>query len=461
MITTKADIFSMGAVLSHTAAWIVGGPEEQTAYFRARRAYHEENIPRFKNSGYEGCFHNSMEPLPVVEQEHRKLRERCLDDVTPKVLHWVEKYMLVQSPKERPLAKDIGEMFDQFMDSRFLATPSMQPPSGGTDLTVQTPLWSEMGSPASTLDGVSPGSPPLSDATFPGVGLGLACRPSMPGSPCPPQLPGDDPEPIARDTQNTSRDRPSPASSLQPRQADVSQRSSSSASPKIGVSRINEYKSAMRQGKAADQETTRLVDYLEHNFGGRDQFFFIDDSFTMAADKARISDGFKALACIAKKLDPNQVELAFASRPRKVFRARRIRRLHDLVTRCSYQGDGHLMEGRLGELIDNVLIPRLPYKILGVNVNPLARKKVSVYVFTDGNWGHANSADACGVERPVRRLIEELKKRKLDRTQVSLHFVRFGKEENGRHHLERLDDCGLGDGWYVLCLCPSCFSGIC
>lgn len=207
----------------------------------------------------------------------------------------------------------------------------------------------------------------------------------------------------------------------------------------------------MRQGKAADQETARLVDYLEHNVGGRDQFFFIDDSLSMAADKATISDGFKALACIAKKLDPNQVELAFASRPRKVFRARRIRRLHDLVTACRYQGDGHLMEGRLGELVDSVIIPRLPYKILGVNVNPWARKKVSVYVFTDGNWGHVNnSADACGVERPVRRLIEELKKRRLDRTQVSLHFVRFGHEENGRLHLERLDDCGLDDGWDIV-----------
>ena len=465
MITTKADIFSMGALLSHTAAWVVGGPQEQTAYFRARRAYHEENLPRFKNSGYEGCFHNSIKPLPVVEQEHRKLRDRCRvsDDITPKVLHWVEKYMLVQSPKDRSLAENIGEKFDQFMDSRSLATPSMPPPSGGTDLTVQFSLWSELGSPATTLDGVSPGSPPLSNATFPGVGLGLACGPSIPGSPSPPQLPRNDPEPIARDARYSNPDRPSPASSLQPRQAAVSQRTSSSASPKIGVSQINKYKSAMRQGKAADPETAQLVDYLEHNFAGRDQFFFIDDSFSMKDDRARISDGFKALACIAKKLDPNQVELAFASRPRKVFRARRIRRLHDLVTACSYQGDGHLMEGRLGELIDNVLIPRLPYKILGVNVNPLARKKVSVYVFTDGNWGPVDSPAACGVERPVRRLIEELKKRRLDRTQVSLHFVRFGKEDNGRRHLERLDDCGLEDDWYVFCLCPSCsfFSRIC
>jgi hypothetical protein len=479
MITTKADIFSMGAVLSHTAAWVVGGPKEQTTYFGLRRAYHEANLPRFKHSGYEGCFHNSIEPLPVVAQEHKKLREsnRPWDDITPKVLDLVAVRMLVQSPGDRLPAKDVIEIFEQFMDSRFLATPSPQPPSGATDSTMQSSLWSELGSPPSTLDGVSP----RLDATPLGVGLGLVCRPSlkvlvsphdhdktmtMPASQSPPQPPRDDPEPMTRDAQLTNPDRPSscdasslPASSSQVRQADVSQRTSSSASPsswtspnpKIGISKIHQYKSARHDGKPVDQETARLVDYLEHNLGGRDQFFFIDDSFSMAADKATVSDGFRALACIAKKLDPNRVELAFASRPRKVFRARAVSRLHDLVTACPYPGDGHLMEDRLGELIDNVLIPRLPYKVLGVNVNPWARKKVSVYVFTDGNWGNiSHSADACGVERPVRRLIEELKKRRLDRTQVSLHFVRFGNKENGKRHLQRLDDCGRADGWDIV-----------
>ncbi|KAK3290430.1 uncharacterized protein B0H64DRAFT_427698 [Chaetomium fimeti] len=478
MITTKADIFSMGAVLSHAAAWVVGGPKEQLAYFRLRSDYHATNLPRFKHSGYEGCFHNSIGPIPAVTQEHKKLREGLpsWDDVTPTVLDWVTACMLVQFPKDRLPARDIAEIFEQFMDNRFLLTPSPQPLSGGTDSTMQSSLWSELGSPTSTLDGVSPSL----NGAVPGVGLGLVCRPSLKvlvsshdhnttmatvASSSPPTPPPDDPEPTARGAPHADLDRPShdanslPSSSSQARQADVSQRASSSVSarswtppnPKIGISRIHQYRSAMHDGKPADQETAELVDYLEHNLGGRDQFFFIDDSLSMAADKATVSDGFRALACIAKRLDPNRVELAFASRPRKVFRARAVRRLHDLVTACRYRGDGHLMEDRLGELIDNVIIPRLPYKILGVNVNLWARKKVSVYVFTDGDWGDVgHSADACGVERPVRRLIEELKKRRLDRTQVSLHFVRFGNKENGKRHLQRLDDCGVADGWDIV-----------
>jgi len=42
-------------------------------------------------------------------------------------------------------------------------------------------------------------------------------------------------------------------------------------------------------------------------------------------------------------------------------------------------------------------------------------------------------------------LIEEMKRRRLDRTEVSLHFVRFGQKENGRKYLEYLDDCGRVD----------------
>jgi hypothetical protein len=235
---------------------------------------------------------------------------------------------------------------------------------------------------------------------------------------------------------------------LQKQQATSSFATSTSPSPAATIGpRIDDIdKFQFERGQNVDQETARLVEYLEHNLGGRDQFFFIDDSRSMLHEKYRISKGFCALSCIAQRLDPNQVELAFASQPREVYKARRTKRLQKLVDKCKYKGDGHLMESRIGELIDNVIIPRLPYRVFGLNVNIFARKKVSVYVFTDGDWGDArNSGDACGVERPVKRLIEELKHRKLDRTQVSLHFVRFGFKENGKQHLERLDECGRDD----------------
>ncbi|KAK4444608.1 hypothetical protein QBC34DRAFT_487752 [Podospora aff. communis PSN243] len=114
-VTTSADIFSMGAVLSHTAAWVTGNHDEQSAYFQTRKMYHASRVPRFVGSEYEGCFHDSQNVLPVVAEQHLKCRKNCLpsDDVTPKVLDLVEQYMLVESPKNRWRARDILERMEK------------------------------------------------------------------------------------------------------------------------------------------------------------------------------------------------------------------------------------------------------------------------------------------------------------------------------------------------------------
>ncbi|KAK3904039.1 hypothetical protein C8A05DRAFT_42815 [Staphylotrichum tortipilum] len=360
MVTPASDIFSMGAVLSHTVAWLVGGRKEQDLYFKTRKAHHDKNLRRFKGSGYEGCFHNSLEPLPLVAEHHQNYRARLdpSDDVTPKVLEWINKCMFVPA-NDRRSARDILEMFEQFMDSRLGSSP----PSPMADLAVLQLLRGRVPVPSSPSE--------------------------------------------------------------------------------VSITEIE-----TQLGIPADPQTAALVDYLEQNLSGSDgdQFFFIDDSSTMASHRATITSGFRALASIAKRLDPNQVELAFASRPGRVYRARRTRRLLDAVAECEYKGDGRMMEKNLAELVDGAIIPGLPYKVLGVNVNVRARKKVSLYVFTDGEWGDGAE---CGVEGPVRRIIEVLKRRGLDRTEVRLHFVRFG-EGRGSKCLERLDELGKEEGWDIV-----------
>jgi hypothetical protein len=484
MVTTAADIFSIGAVLSHTAAWVVGGREEQTTYFEDRKAYHERELPRFKRSGYEGCFHNSIEPLPVVAEQHEKTRERCQpsDDVTPKVLDWMERHMLVQPPGSRWRARDILEKFEEYMESRSLPSP-YSPPTAVSDMTLQSSCWSvpAVSSP-STMGGLSP--PAAAPA---GVSSGPVHRPALKvvvsphGSDV--TAPTTSHPSLQLPPNNSASTIPPPpltAASLSPsshtRQAgDFSQGSTSAAGPsptssttpkpgpKIVIAQINRYQLDLRNGHSPDADTAILLDHLKYNYSGRDQLFFIDDSHSMGAHRDAVLAGFRALAFIAAKLDPNRVKLAFASRPRKVHRAWRCglrpERLHRLVERCAYKGEGHRMEDRLGDLVEAVLIPRLPYRRLGVNLNPRARKKVSVYVFTDGDWGcTANSGDAGGVEGPVRALIGKLRKRGLAKMQVSLHFVRFGEKENGGLHLRRLDDFGGEDGWYVLACSLSFFS---
>jgi len=108
-------------------------------------------------------------------------------------------------------------------------------------------------------------------------------------------------------------------------------------------------------------------------------------------------------------------------------------------------GDGELMENRMADLINNVIIPRLPYRLSGISVNVFARRKVSLYILTDGNWAGSSSTHGAGVQTPVRSLVEELKRRRLNRTQISLHCVRSGENESGRRILEWLDNSGPHD----------------
>ncbi|KAM7212204.1 hypothetical protein V8F06_012416 [Rhypophila decipiens] len=402
MITTSSDIFAFGAVLSHTAAWVVGGPGEQLSYLKARMAYHEAQVSRFKGSGYEGCFHDSNAPIPVITQHHRKFKELCQrsDTMTPLVLDLVEQHMLLEQTKTRIRAGDALEKFIMQTQSPLSASTSTETPRSPTS---SSPPWSPQVNLQSTQDKngstttITPtveSDPPLPDTT----------------------------------TQSTSN----PTSSI------------SSVADRVGIKDILGFRSNQREGKPVDPATAALVDYLEYNLIGRDQLFFIDDSSSMFENKEVIGDAFTALACIAKRLDPNQVELVFASKPRKVHKARRTTRLRELVNKCEYKGEGSLMASRMAELVEHVLIKHLPWRPAGFNLNPLARKKTSVYVFTDGNWGevHPKRNDACGVQLQVQRLIKEMQRRNLDPSQVTLHFIRFGDKENGRVRLQSLDDFG-------------------
>ncbi|KAI1846413.1 hypothetical protein JX266_007618 [Neoarthrinium moseri] len=151
--------------------------------------------------------------------------------------------------------------------------------------------------------------------------------------------------------------------------------------------------------------------------------------------------GFQAISSVAKRLDPNKVEVAFASRPTKAFRARRTKNLVEMLERHEFQHDPHLMQKSLSELIEHQIIRKLPVKKMGFNINPISRKHVSIYIFTDGNWGD-DPKRACLVEKPVESLIHEVKHRKLSPQQVTMHFVRFGDSAEGFRHLQYLDCFG-------------------
>lgn len=351
MITTMSDIFSFGAVLSHTAAWVVGGMNEQLSYLKERIAYHETQVPRFKGSGYEGCFHDSNKPIPVIAQQHSKFKQKCqqCDTVTPLILDLVEESMLLELARGRSRAGDALEKFEQ----------SQLPPSTSTATETTRSRSSLLNSPPSSLQSSlqsmqnnastttitpiaqsDPEMPPQRPQP-----IALLCGIAVPTGP--PQSPQTDSAlavGIISNRYSPSESRDS-CSSHATTQSTSTPCSISSSADRVRLRDILDFRAARRVGSPVNPATAALVDYLEHNLIGRDQLFFIDDSSSMSEYKEIIGEAFTALACIAKRLDPDQVELVFASKPRKVHRARRTRRLRQLVDKCEYKGEG-VFDGR-------------------------------------------------------------------------------------------------------------------
>ncbi|KAI1208377.1 uncharacterized protein F4807DRAFT_149828 [Annulohypoxylon truncatum] len=117
-INTRADIFSFGTVLSEASAWVMGGPSEITEYYERRKAYHQ-TLRAFRGNDYEGCFHDGLKRLPVVDEMHATIREHCIsvdDLITPRVIDVIEKHMLLSNANNRSNARQMQDRFQQIFD---------------------------------------------------------------------------------------------------------------------------------------------------------------------------------------------------------------------------------------------------------------------------------------------------------------------------------------------------------
>lgn len=99
-ITQKVDIWSIGAVFSEAAVWVVDGYEALEQY-RQLRQEATKAIPGFEDGN---CFHDGEQMLEIVRTQHRNLEEclRSHDTITSAVLAMIED-MLVDA-NSRPNA---------------------------------------------------------------------------------------------------------------------------------------------------------------------------------------------------------------------------------------------------------------------------------------------------------------------------------------------------------------------
>lgn len=371
MINTRADIFSLGAVLSDTCAWIHGGREAQNRYLAQRKEYHAR-LEGFHGSGFEGCFHDGHKRLSVVDEMHDQIREQCRDPITPRILDIIEQHMLLDDVNHRLNAREIAVKLGQIM--------------GNTKGQC-------------------------------GASHTRANNDSM---------------------DSTQSDEERPNGTRRPTLAQLSER--------LSVQRfVSEYESkGSDEGFKADVEP--FMRALHANVPDRDHFFFVDDSTSMDAHRDDVRKLLLTLIYLTEQLDPNKVELAFASNvQKKIYRTNRRKRLLARLEKHAFRREPQMMENCFSRLIDSTIIPWLPLRFYGINFNPFARKPTSIYIFTDGNWGTGDTAG--GVERPIKRLIDELSRRHFEKNQVTLHFIRFGNSETGKENLSYLDSLGTTEDW--------------
>lgn len=380
MLTPKADIFAMAAVLSNTCAWVVGGHDLQKHYLETRRQYHQGSTI-VKDTSYKGCFHDGQQCIPTVYDIHKKIRRICKDQndrITPAVLDIIEQHVFdKKEPAERSAARDILSALD-------------------------TMLRHDPTEFARNEDQVSD----LSDT--------------------------DDEAPI--------------------------ENSLAALGKGMTIKHLASYRSDDKKRGPEKTElnhrTKKLVNVLRASILERDHFFLIDDSRSMLHFVPEIKEALQELFVFTKDLDPNKVELAFASAPSVITKtSRRVNKLLRQVDKKQLHGFQREadMHGFFPRFLEDVIKPRLPRKLYGCDINFKARfrghKPTSIYILTDGNWGE-NAEPGGGLKKPLEALIQYMKQHDLNKEQVSFHFVRFGDSDDGRAYLDHLDHFGKSmDGW--------------
>lgn len=358
-----------------------------------------------------------MERLPIIDGMHRWITAALpsYDDITRRVLDLVEESMLVPVEHRVPAWK-IREQLGLIIEA---SAP------GATTPEPRSPAGSPTPGPRSLAAVLAP-APPM----FGIEGPGDIVKPS----PQQPVAPSPSPSPIASPPVVTTPPRQTPKRpSAQPLAITQPDR--------VGIFSFQEASKYIKDKKAGNPIHRRIqsvVQQLKDNLGGRDQLFFVDTSESMAEHRDSVTETLRVYAYMAKLMDTNGIEAGFSNQPKPRPFGTTTALLEALKKQ---RWNATVFENSFGTFINSV-IKNLPSRI---QLPVFGRtKQQSIFVLTDGRWGSGDS-DACGVDRPIMRLIDAMKIKGLDRTHVAIQFIRFGADEQGMRRLDILDQ--LGSPW--------------
>ncbi|OCL10566.1 kinase-like protein [Glonium stellatum] len=211
-----------------------------------------------------------------------------------------------------------------------------------------------------------------------------------------------------------------------PRDNSTDAKEKSPATPFISFEDAYKWRLARQKRSKDELCAEHVLERLNH----RDHVFIVDNSPSMRPHWSQVIKVLDLLAYITKEKDPNGLELYFTMKAGRHSGSKST----DLVKKAQSR------KAREGATDLSDLYPRIrdifgEYK-KNLKRKPLwgsARRPMSLYILTDGNWQPQRDTEICIAEL-VRALDES------DQYQVGIEFIQFGNHAVGTDRLKHLDD---------------------
>lgn len=438
-VPINSDTWQLGTVFSEAFICTLWDVDALPGY-EERRRKETKSSPDLVNSGSEICFHDGQNSLPCIKVIHQEalLSRAVFDDISEQVAALIEDEMLV--PHEgRAGPRQLAHKFKQLL-LRIQTDPNITSASPQRSRNEPVRVHSDP-----TSNGILPevrashveqeNLLPQSTRTTESVRESESSvhEPEAHNDLSPVPI-NDPPQEQTRMTngltqQNTlpncaetsaKPNQDAPHAEEQPPKVEV---------PLVTANHVDHWRMNKKKGAEIPGALQQIIDELID----RDQVFVIDDAQSMKVHLPDIIRVATAMISLAKKADPDDVELVFTSKPSQIKKKRLLKfksQTNDLVAQINNRfAENSLpnstnMESQLGTILERVA---------------LYGKKTSVYVLTDGKWNDSTEPGG-GVENPIRNLITRLKHNGRNRTAIAIQFIRFGDDKTGSERMAWLDD---------------------
>lgn len=382
-IPLDSDIWQLGAVFSEALICILWDLESLSGYEQRRRE-ETSTFQELEDSGLEFCFHDGQNRLACIQEIHQEAlhSRKKFDRISERLVALIEDDMLMPHGEGRLEPKLLSVKFTQLLKRirRGSAMLDQLPHS------TERPL-----SRTQTIPGAMSGAhaPPLHpshqevrnsqsfktsessyrDGDASSINHAVRQVNGMPqeGLDTTHGLTGEPAFPNGQESSDSSPE--IPLGEQQLRQAKI---------PVVTANDVAHWRMNKSKNKKKKTDTPKgLIDITEQ-LRGRDQLFIIDDAKSMKSHLPNIIRVAEAMISLAKKADPDGVELIFTSTPDEVKRKSMFTwksETRDLVSQINARFRDDSIPGETN--MENKL---------GTIMTRIARngKPTSVYVLTDG-----------------------------------------------------------------------------